>query len=243
MKATLVFFISLGTVVTLQGHAQQPQANNSVHRVTLGGLVSFPEFQLAFTSQPSTTGGPYPSPDTKHYEYLVQKAGNGLISSKEEFAMFLAHVIQESGGQHFKEISCQCANYAVCSWAQPETGPGCYCGRGALQLSFPCNYAQASHFLYGDDRLLKNPESVATSIPDIWGTALYYWRTVVHQHAVTGDFSKTTAAINGPCECDSVEGDCYGSPKAIDKGAKRCNIYNTILTAWKLPAKSPCSQC
>jgi hypothetical protein len=250
MKAKVIFFVSLGMVATWQGYAQQPKQSISAGKascVTGGGLVSHDEFKLAFTKQEGV--GTFPVPDESHYNYLVQNAGKGLISSKEEFAMFLAHVIQETAGQYYKEISCDCKNYAVCSWvtdpSKNKTGTttGCYCGRGALQLSFPCNYAEASKFLYNDTRLLENPESVATSIPDIWGTALYYWNFNVHKHAVTGDFSKTTAAINGPCECDSVEGNCYGTGKVQHKGAKRCKIYNNILASWGLPPQPSCTTC
>lgn len=51
-----------------------------------------------------------------------------------------------------------------------------YRGRGPTQLTFKGNYAEASQDIYGDDRLVKNPDMVAD--PEIGAkTAVWYWNS------------------------------------------------------------------
>ena len=74
--------------------------------------------------------------------------------------------------------------------------------------------------LYGDDRLLRNPDQVATSEEISWRTALWYWKKYVHGLATTGQFGATTNAINGGLEC-------RGAYQATAK--KRFEIYKCVL--------------
>lgn len=82
--------------------------------------VTFPEFEKAFTS----TG--YPKPTKEQYDAFVQGLPKGLITTKEEAAMALAHFIHESAGLSKKiEIICK------------DTGcPGQYRVPSNIQLAF-----------------------------------------------------------------------------------------------------------
>lgn len=65
-------------------------------------LVTLQEFEKAFTS----TG--YPKPTKEQYNAFLQGLPKGLITTKEEAAMALAHFIHESMGLSKKiEIICK----------------------------------------------------------------------------------------------------------------------------------------
>lgn len=89
--------------------------------------------------------------------------------------------------------------------------------------SWNYNYGAASADLYGDDRLLRNPDQVATNDEIAWATAFWYWKTRVgtRQEVKNGWFGSATNAINGGLECN---GGFYQ-----DKAKKRFEIYKVVL--------------
>ncbi len=95
-------------------------------------------------------------------------------------------------------------------------------GRGYIQLTWKENYAAASKDLFGDDRLVTNPDQVANDDTIAWKTAFWYWKTKVHinQAVLNGQFGTSTKAINGPIECSYPN-----NPTA----QKRFEIYSLIL--------------
>lgn len=100
-----------------------------------------------------------------------------------------------------------------------------YYGRGMMQLTWDYNYKAASQSLYGDDRLIQNPEQVADN-PEIgWATAAWFWKTNVHHVAST--FGGTLKAINGALECD---GGSHAQNRIL-----RFNHYKDILRILNLP--------
>lgn len=71
-----------------------------------------------------------------------------------------------------------------------------YKGRGYLQVTGKNNYRAMSQKLFGDDRLLKNPELMES--PEVSAkAAMIYWKeSGAGKAAVAGDFDKTSAAVN-----------------------------------------------
>jgi predicted chitinase len=153
----------------------------------------------------------------------------GSITDKQEAAMALANFLQESDGLRAKrEYACQntgCpGSYAT---------PGCdyqnqrYYGRGYIQLSWCYNYKPASQDLYGNDKLVKDPDMVARDEQVAWDTAFWFWKTRVHSQAgvAEGKFGVTVRAINGGLECD-------GAHK--DQARRRFAMYGQVRAAFGL---------
>jgi hypothetical protein len=80
-----------------------------------------------------------------------------------------------------------------------------------------------SRDLYGDDRLVKDPDMVAKDDNIAMATALWFWSKNVHSVATSGEFGATTRAINGGLEC-TPSGD-------TNKAKKRWYRFNECLRA------------
>lgn len=77
-----------------------------------------------------------------------------------------------------------------------------YRGRGGNHLTFRNNYTQASKDIYGDSKLVDNPDLVA-QYPDGMLTAAWYWSVnKILPLADKDDFSAVTKAINRPSDAD-----------------------------------------
>ena len=71
-------------------------------------------------------------------------------------------------------------------------------GRGAFHLTFKANYLEASHELYGDERLIDNPDLVANDWNARWLTAGWFWKTNALNILADKDlFTKVSVAIQG----------------------------------------------
>ena len=102
------------------------------------------------------------------YDGLIEAIPRANIRDRRELSMFLANIFHESGGlQHKVEQDPQPAAF--------YDGGLRYIGRGYLQLTHRYNYAAASQYLFGDERLTVNPESVAQSESLCWATAAWFW--------------------------------------------------------------------
>ncbi|CAH1401033.1 unnamed protein product [Nezara viridula] len=79
-----------------------------------------------------------------------------------------------------------------------------YFGRGYIQLTGKDNYRRASKDLYGDDRLVRNPDLVAKDEDAAFFTAGWYWKNKVARRPEVkrGMFGAATRAINGGLECN-----------------------------------------
>lgn len=72
-----------------------------------------------------------------------------------------------------------------------------YRGRGVIQLTGKNNYRQVSQDLFGDDRLLENPDQVCEKSLAVL-TACWYWKNRnLNQFCDNGDFVTLTRRING----------------------------------------------
>lgn len=80
----------------------------------------------------------------------------------------------------------------------PQPGDGWkYRGRGLIQLTFKENYLRASKAIFNDDRLVKNPDQVATDRNMAIETACYYFkRTNVNAWADIKDWGNCRSITN-----------------------------------------------
>ncbi|KAI9229038.1 MAG: lysozyme-like domain-containing protein [Piptocephalis tieghemiana] len=148
----------------------------------------------------STTGYPIPSKD--QYHAFVQSVGDAGITTALEASMYLAHLLWESQGlQEVVERACKSNGCPGAYISELDVKGKRYYGRGYIQLTWAKNYLEASRGIYGDDRLLKQPELVAEDVKTAWGTAAWYWKARVHEAAKSGQFGRTTLEINGNLEC------------------------------------------
>lgn len=113
--------------------------------------------------------------------------------------MFLAHVLQETGGFQLLAENGRPSGYdKSVGYSNQE-----YYGRGYLHLSHSYNYKPASEALFGSaDRLLEDPGLVEREESTAWSTAFWFWHTNVRNKEgfAQGRFGVTTRAINS-MEC------------------------------------------
>ncbi|OXA45312.1 Chitinase 4 [Folsomia candida] len=199
-----------------------------------GNMPTWPQFSAGVTNNG------YPAPSQDQYNNFVKHAARwGRVTSKQESAMALAQFLHESDGLRAKrEYACaqtQCPN----SYRQPSCdAPGqYYYGRGYIQLSWcEWNYRPASRDIFGDDRLVSDPDQVARDESTAWATAWWFWGKNVHDKGGVqqGQFGSTTRAINGPLECDGA------NPGLAQK---RFQIYGKVRQGFGLAGAGDPSGC
>lgn len=199
--------------------APKPPTTTTTKAPSPGGpaLISKAEF----VSAAQTKGG---NPDDSYYQGFIKSLEKAGITTRREAILFLAHAVWETVGFIYtKEVYCQ-TNLQDCANAYPNYQGGLpgkvYYGRGMMQLTWDYNYKAASAYLYGDDRLLQNPDIVGEDPEVGWATAAYYWWANVHTRSDT--FGSTLKAINGFLEC---EGGSHGQNRYL-----RFMHYKDILT-------------
>lgn len=188
---------------------------------TTSSLATFDQFKAAVKGC-----GFRRVPTTANYNSAVGQVSKGSISTKREFAMFLAQIIHESAGLQFKsELACR-NNACVGKYKQAscDIRGKYYYGRGYIQLTWCSNYKAASKDLYGDDRLVRDPDSVATNEDRAWATAFWFWKKNVHtrQSVRNGQFGSSTYAINS--------GECRYS-RYHPRANKRFECYKKVFSA------------
>ena len=123
----------------------------------------------------------------------------GDVNSPIRFAAFLANVLHESGCfKYVREIASGDAYEGRKDLGNVFKGDGrTFKGRSLMQITGRANYLECSKDMFGDDRLIKNPELLAT--PEIAVQASYwYWnKRKLNAIADTGDFVKVCVRING----------------------------------------------
>ncbi|AXF51947.1 MAG: putative chitinase [Caudoviricetes sp.] len=133
---------------------------------------------------------------------LSKAMEGGQINTRLRIAAFLAQIGHESGSLvYVKELGG--ASYFQkyegrkdLGNTQPGDGPK-FAGRGLIQVTGRANYLAASKALFGDDRLLKTPESLEQ--PE-WAaeSAVWFWSSRnLNALADTDRFTDLTKRING----------------------------------------------
>lgn len=81
----------------------------------------------------------------------------------------------------------------------PESGDGYkFRGRGAMHLTGRSNYLHASREVFGDDRLIENPDLVANDKITAIATAAWFWKNNgLNKLADSNKFSEITRRVNG----------------------------------------------
>lgn len=133
---------------------------------------------------------------------LTAAMAGGQINTRIRQAAFLAQIGHESGSLVYsKELGgpSYFAKYdGRKDLGNTQAGDGArFCGRGLIQVTGRANYAKCSQALFGDDRLLKNPELLEQ--PE-WAakSAVWYWSTRnLNALADQDRFTDITKAING----------------------------------------------
>lgn len=138
----------------------------------------------------------------KWADALTAAMAGGQINTRLRIAAFLAQIGHESGSLVYsKELGgpSYFAKYdGRKDLGNTQQGDAVkFPGRGLIQITGRANYGRASQALFGDDRLLKNPELLEQ--PE-WAaeSAVWYWSTRnLNALADQDRFTDITRAING----------------------------------------------
>lgn len=227
-------YLSSTTVAT----STSTSAGTTTAAGTTGGGSNISISQAEFDASVTSCG--YPKTSDDKYNAFSDGLAKSTIKTKREAAMLLAQILHESKGlSKTAEELCQ-TNLAACNSAYPSLKGGLpgksYYGRGYIQLTWDYNYIEASKDLYGNDDLLKNPESVATDEKKAWGVTFWYWgkKVSIVPDVQNGKFGAATRAINGALECTG------GSHPAV---AKRNENYAKCLKAFGINETPDFSGC
>jgi len=131
--------------------------------------------------------------------YLSDAMARFDINTKQREAMFLAQILHESGGlQWTRELSSGKQYEGRTDLGNTEKGDGAkYKGAGLLMITGRDNFLAASKGLFGDDRLLANPELLTTPQFASYSAAWWWKFHGLNEIADKGDFKTTTKIING----------------------------------------------
>ncbi|PWA00685.1 hypothetical protein BB558_003261 [Smittium angustum] len=169
----------------------------------------------------------YPKPLQTQCNSFLKGSGESEIANKMESAMFLSQTLWESDGLRAKEeYLCKTTNCHKLYRLSSDVGNSSYHGRGYIQLTWSYNYEAASFALFGDDRLLKNPDLVSKNEKISWDVSFWYWGSWVRTNSdvLKGKFGASTKMINGALECN-------GADKT--KAKKRFEIYKKVLAVFE----------
>jgi len=141
------------------------------------------------------------------HEVLLKKAAEKKGITGPELAAFLSQCAHETmdfkymkeiGGKlDFKKYDIRFAPNKAKTLGNTKPGDGAkYSGRGYIQLTGKYNYLEASKAIYGDDRLVKNPELVEK--PEVAAkTSVWFWQNRVSNKVKNFDNVKdVTKGIN-----------------------------------------------
>ncbi|XP_053690886.1 uncharacterized protein LOC128739424 [Sabethes cyaneus] len=118
----------------------------------------------------------------------IVKQINMMTADRNEAAMFLAHLIHESRAFDLMEI------YSARFYTGHKHGD--FQGRGYIMLTSEFNYGPASKDIFGDNRLVSNPELVAADLVIGMSVAVWFWEKIVRPKAAPfNTFYATTRTI------------------------------------------------
>jgi chitinase len=149
------------------------------------------------------------------------------LDRKHEAAAFLAQIGKETGSlTRVRESACYPMMTASCTTY--GTADQNYYGRGAIQLTYRANYAEAGAAFPG---IVANPDTVATSTAIAYGTAVWFWMSKgCHGQIMAQNFGGTTRLINGALECGP-------NPRSKEGAQSRADNYREICAALGINAR------
>ncbi len=121
------------------------------------------------------------------------------IDTPQRQAMFLAQVCHESGAlRYVRELATGAAYEGRLDLGNTQPGDGTrFRGRGLIQITGRANYRECSRALFGDDRLLDQPDLLERD-SDAARSAAWFWSSRgLNALADAGDFRAVTRRING----------------------------------------------
>ena len=213
---------SSSTVSTSSSIGATPPASPSSSSSSSSLVPSKEEFDSAVTQNG------FSQPTDAQYTAFAKGVDSATFSSKREVAMFLGEILHESMGLT-KTLEVGCENNS-CTQYNDTPGvdvPGkTYCGRGYIQLTHAYNYKTASEAMFSDDRLVSDPDPVATDQDLAWGVSFWFWRANVHGNSgvQAGQFGSATMVINGGLECNGSGGN--------QQAQTRFKYYTVVLKAF-----------
>ena len=129
------------------------------------------------------------------------------IDTPIEVASFLSQILHESGGlKYLREIwgptKAQSRYEGRADLGNIIKGDGkLFMGRGLIQLTGRTNYARMSKEIFGDDRLVRNPEILATPEYGVLASCIYWkWRgmdSIDDDNSITAETKKVNGGYNG----------------------------------------------
>lgn len=115
----------------------------------------------------------------------------------------LSHFIAQIGHEtlsfkYYREIASGVAYEGRKDLGNVQKGDGVkFKGRGAIQVTGRSNYAEASKFIFGDDRLLTNPELLELPEFGVKAACWFWTKHKLNSLADTDNLIKITKKING----------------------------------------------
>ncbi|XP_055340419.1 uncharacterized protein LOC129589623 [Paramacrobiotus metropolitanus] len=180
-------------------------------------IITREQFQTAVNG----IGYWYPPPTNDQYNTLmISAAPKASITTKRELAMFLANILHETSG--LEKLDEYGPPYFPAA-TDPDHPERDYHGRGYMMLrGFPV-YKEVSEGLYGDDRLVKNPDLVKNDTTVAWDTAFWFWAHKVHNEPGIGNgqFGVSTKIISNGQECNGT--------MSVAHALERFDIYKKVL--------------
>lgn len=136
------------------------------------------------------------SSDVKKLEENLMYSAKGLVTTFKKYFKTLEDAIA------FEKKPEKIANKVYASRylnGDEESGDGYrYRGRGLKQLTFKANYLACSKDLYGDDRLVKNPDQVSQDKKCAIETSCWFWkRNNLSGFADKQDYRGLSIKVNG----------------------------------------------
>lgn len=131
--------------------------------------------------------------------YYAICANRLKLQSVDECAVYLQTEKEAATGLYERSRNSQTVHNVGKVLGNTEPGDGFkFIGRGLKQLTGRSNYTRASKDLYGDDRLIKNPDLVSTDKQVALETACWFWsKNNLSAIADSWDITTLSKKVNG----------------------------------------------
>lgn len=131
-----------------------------------------------------------------------------LTVAKREIACLLTHVAHEVAFQYTEQL---CAPHNVNCREKLGDKSTVY-GRGSVQLSTAPNYEEFSKYVFGDTRLLQDPDMILRDPMLFWGTGAWFYMMKLKQYMIKNppEFKMTTWRVCCFCTINADDGRTRG---------------------------------